>query len=172
MRQARDKICIGVPARRLMNANGATMGGTDFGETREGVRHVVGAKDAIVEDGLVSVVDARQDEVGRGGKARDESGVGDGVVGVNAPTEEAFAKVVNSIIGAAEEVERVVGNGREDAKGFRMVRGRVGCSEGRGGAKVEARGICDRCKRANDFWACAQHSFKCGRKMKCGRKRT
>ncbi len=142
LREARDEVGVAIPARGLVDADGAAVGGADFGEAGEGVGHVVGAEDAIVEGGLVGVVDAREDEVGRGGEARDEGGVGGGVVGVDALTEEAFAEVVDGVIGAAEEVEGgVVGRGSEDAEGFRMRCGRVGRGERRGGAEVEARGI-------------------------------
>ena len=141
LREARDEVGVLVPARRLVDADGAAVGGADFGEASEGVGHVVGAERAIVEGGLVGVVDAREDEVGR--EARDESGVGGGVVGVDALTEEAFAKVVNGVVGAAEKVVGGVGCGGEDAEGFGMMRGRVGGGEWRGGAEVEARGIRD-----------------------------
>ncbi len=141
MREARDEIRVAIPTRRLVDVDGTAMGGADFGEAREVMLHVVGTESAIVEDGLIGVIDAREDEVAC--EVRDEGGVGVGVIGVNALAEEAFAEVVDGVISAAEEVKRVVSCGCEDAEGFGMRCGCMGCGEGRGSAEVEARGVCD-----------------------------
>ena len=163
--QARDEVGVAIPARRLMDMNGATMRRANFGEASEGVRHVVRAERAIVESGLVGVVDARQNKFAC--EMRNESGVRVGGIGIDALTEEAFAKVVDGVIGAAKKVERVVGRRCENAKGFRMRRRRMGRSERRCGTKIKAWRIRDNRKRTNNFRSRAQHFLECGREMKC-----
>ena len=123
--------------------------------------HIIRAKNTIIEDGLVSVIDARKNEGVR--EMWNEGGICSRVVRIDAYTEEPFTKIVDGKVAAAEKVEGCIGRGSEDTKGFWMRSRGMGCREGRSRANVKTRRrVCEGRKSANDFWTHTEHLFKGG----------